>query len=268
MDVVAPAQTATGKMPAFVLPVLEALPKQTAASGRRALILSPTRDLAIQIEETLRKLGEGTGIRAAVVVGGLNEQRQLLALKKGAQVIVATPGRLSDFLQRKLVKLNAIEVLVLDEADRMLDMGFLPTIKAIMAAMPTARQTLFFSATIESSVAHLIQAHVKNPVRVAIGSITKPSELVNLHIYEVEQDRKLGLLEHMLKTEQGSFLVFARTKHGADKLAKKLERSGANATSIHGGRSQSQRNAALRGFQPRQERALLATDAAANPSQS
>ncbi len=262
-DVVATAQTGTGKTLAFVLPVLEALSKQTAASGPRALILSPTRELAIQIEETLRKLAEGTGIRAAVVVGGLNEQRQLLALKKGAQVIVATPGRLSDFLERKLVKLSAIEILVLDEADRMLDMGFLPTIKAIMATMPAKRQTLFFSATIESSVAHLIQAHVRNPVRVAIGSITKPSELVNLHIYEVEQDRKLGLLQHMLKTEQGSFLVFARTKHGADKLAKKLERSGANATSIHGGRSQSQRNAALRGFQQGQYRVLVATDVAA-----
>ena len=262
-DVVATAQTGTGKTLAFVLPVLEALSKSSATSGPRALILSPTRELAIQIEETLRKLAEGTGIRAAVVVGGLNEQRQLLALRKGAQVIVATPGRLSDFLERKLVKLNAIEILVLDEADRMLDMGFLPTIKAIMAAMPAKRQTLFFSATIESSVAHLIQAHVKNPVRVAIGSITKPSELVNLHIYEVEQDRKLGLLEHMLKTEQGSFLVFARTKHGADKLAKKLERSGASATCIHGGRSQSQRNQALRGFQQGQYRILVATDVAA-----
>src|SRR5882724_9502065 len=262
-DVVATAQTGTGKTLAFVLPVLEALSKQTGNAVPRALILSPTRELAIQIEETLRKLAEGTGIRAAVVVGGLNEQRQLLALKKGAQVIVATPGRLSDFLERKLVKLSAIEILVLDEADRMLDMGFLPTIKAIMATMPAQRQTLFFSATIESSVAHLIQAHVKNPVRVAIGSITKPSELVNLHIYEVEQDRKLGLLQHMLKTEEGSFLVFARTKHGADKLAKKLERSGANATSIHGGRSQSQRNAALRGFQQGQYRVLVATDVAA-----
>jgi len=262
-DVVATAQTGTGKTLAFVLPLLEALSKQTAGSGPRALILSPTRELAIQIEETLRKLAEGTGIRAAVVVGGLNEQRQLLALRKGAQVIVATPGRLSDFLERKLVKLNAVEILVLDEADRMLDMGFLPTIKAIMATMPAQRQTLFFSATIESSVAHLIQAHVRNPVRVAIGSITKPSELVNLHIYEVEQDRKLGLLEHMLKTEQGSFLVFARTKHGADKLAKKLERSGASATCIHGGRSQSQRNQALRGFQQGQYRVLVATDVAA-----
>jgi ATP-dependent RNA helicase RhlE len=262
-DVVATAQTGTGKTLAFVLPVLEALSKPSVTTGPRALILSPTRELAIQIEETLRKLAEGTGIRAAVVVGGLNEQRQLLALRKGAQVIVATPGRLSDFLERKLVKLNAIEILVLDEADRMLDMGFLPTIKAIMATIPAQRQTLFFSATIESSVAHLIQAHVKNPVRVAIGSITKPSELVNLHIYEVEQDRKLGLLEHMLKTEQGSFLVFARTKHGADKLAKKLERSGANATSIHGGRSQSQRNQALRGFQQGQYRVLVATDVAA-----
>ncbi len=262
-DVVATAQTGTGKTLAFVLPMLELLSRQPLTAGVSALVLSPTRELAIQIEETFTKLAAGTGLRAAVVVGGLNEQRQLLAIKKGAQVIIATPGRLSDFLQRKLVRLSAVRILVLDEADRMLDMGFLPVIKTIMATMPAGRQTMFFSATIESSVAHLINAHVKNPVRVTIGSITKPSEHVNLHLYEVEQDRKLGLLEMMLKDEKGSFLVFARTKHGADKLAKKLVRGGANATSIHGGRSQSQRNQALRGFQQGQYRVLVATDVAA-----
>lgn len=145
----------------------------------------------------------------------------------------------------------------------MLDMGFLPTIKRIMSALPADRQTVFCSATIETSVAHLIQAHLKNPVRIAIGSTTKPAEHIELHVYEVDQDRKLGLLEKMLKDADGSFLVFARTKHGADRLAKKLVRSGSTATAIHGNRTQSQRNMALRGFQEGSFRVLVATDVAA-----
>jgi ATP-dependent RNA helicase RhlE len=262
-DLVITAQTGTGKTLAFLLPLLERLLKHGNRPGVNALILTPTRELAIQISEAFSQLATGTGIRAAVVVGGLNEQRQLLAIRKGARVVIATPGRLSDFLERKLIKLGDAHVLVLDEADRMLDMGFLPTIKRILATLPADRQTVFCSATIESSVAHLIQAHVRNPVRVAIGSITKPSEHVDLHVYEVEQDHKLSLLETMLQQEQGSFLVFARTKHGADRLAKKLARSGSKATSIHGNRTQSQRNLALRGFQEGSYRVLVATDVAA-----
>jgi ATP-dependent RNA helicase RhlE len=208
-------------------------------------------------------LAAGTGIRAAVVVGGLNESAQLQSIRKGAQVVVATPGRLNDFLERKLLKLGSAHHLVLDEADRMLDMGFLPTIKRILAALPADRQTVFCSATIESSVAHLIDVHLKNPIRVAVGSTTKPAEHIELHVYEVEQDRKLGLLEKMLRDDQGSFLVFARTKHGADRLAKKLARSGSKATAIHGNRTQSQRNQALRGFQEGSYRVLVATDVAA-----
>src|SRR4029077_21253986 len=192
-----------------------------------------------------------------------NEQTQLLAIRKGAQVLIATPGRLNDFLDRKLVRLNLASTLVLDEADRMLDMGFLPTIKRILAALPSDRQTIFCSATIESSVAHMIHTHLKNPVRIAIGSTTKPAEHIDLHVYEVEQDRKLGLLEKMLQEERGSFLVFARTKHGADRLAKKLLRSGSKAAAIHGDRTQSQRNLALRGFQEGSYRVLVATDVAA-----
>lgn len=262
-DLVITANTGTGKTLAFLLPLLERLSKQKNMPGVSALILSPTRELAMQTSESFSKLAAGTGLRAAVVVGGMNENNQLHAIRKGAQVLIATPGRLSDFLERKIVKLGATHTLVLDEADRMLDMGFLPTIKRILGTLPRDRQTIFCSATIESSVAHLINEHLKDPVRIAIGSTTKPPEHIDLHVYEVEQDRKLSLLEKMLQEERGSFLVFARTKHGADRLAKRLERSGSKATSIHGNRTQSQRNLALRGFQDGSYRVLVATDVAA-----
>jgi ATP-dependent RNA helicase RhlE len=262
-DVVATAQTGTGKTLAFVLPVIHLIAKQQSHTGIRAVILSPTRELAIQINETFAKMAVGTGIRAAVVVGGLNERSQLQTIRKGAHVLIATPGRLFDFLGRQLVDLGGVRMLVLDEADRMLDMGFLPTIKKIMAAVPSDRQTLFFSATIEKSVQHLVETHVRNAARIAVGSITKPIEKVDLHVYEVEQDRKLGLLESMLRLEEGSFLVFARTKHGVDRLSKKLSRGGVKTAAIHGDRSQNQRNQALRGFQEGYYRVLVATDVAA-----
>jgi ATP-dependent RNA helicase RhlE len=193
----------------------------------------------------------------------MSESAQLQAVRKGAQVIIATPGRLCDYLKRKLVNLSAVKILVLDEADRMLDMGFLPAIHLIVGAMPAARQTLCFSATSEASVARMIESHVKNPVRVSIGSTTKPVENITLRLYEVEQDRKLGLLQLMLKEEEGSFLVFARTKHGADRLAKKLVNGSVKATRIHGDRTQSQRNQALQGFQQGHYRVMVATDVAA-----
>jgi ATP-dependent RNA helicase RhlE len=262
-DVVATAQTGTGKTLAFVLPIINLLEKETSRSGVRALILSPTRELAIQINETFAKIAMGTPVRTAVVVGGLNERTQLQCIKKGAQVVIATPGRLCDFLSRQLIDLRGVRVLVLDEADRMLDMGFLPTIKRIMATTPPDRQTLFFSATIESSVKHLVESHVKNPVRIEVGSITKPVDKIGLHLYEVEPDRKLGLLQLMLREEKGSFLVFARTKHGADKLAKKLALGGFKTATIHGNRTQNQRNQALSGFQDGYYRVLVATDIAA-----
>jgi len=262
-DLVVTAQTGTGKTLAFLLPMLDKLGKQTNIPGISALILTPTRELALQIHEAFGKLAAGTGIRAAVAVGGMSEQNQLQAIRRGSQVLIATPGRLNDFLDRKLFKLSGVQVLVLDEADRMLDMGFLPTIRRILGELPATRQTVFFSATIESSVAHLIHTHLKNPVRIAIGSATKPAEHIDLHVYEVEQDRKLALLQKMLQDERGSFLVFARTKHGADRLAKKLASDGSKATAIHGNRTQSQRNLALRGFQDGSYRVLVATDVAA-----
>lgn len=259
---VATAQTGTGKTLAFVLPLLDALIKQPG-TGVQAIILSPTRELAIQINETFIKLASNTGIRAAVVVGGLSEQPQLNAIRKGAQVLIATPGRLGDYLKRRLVKLHNSRIVILDEADRMLDMGFLPTITQILSEAPKDRQTLFFSATIEPTVAHLINEYLNNPVRISIGSSTKPAEKIDLHLYEIEHDRKLGLLQHMLEKEEGAFLVFARTKHGADKLSKKLAVGGIRNATIHGDRTQNQRNQALNGFRDGRYRVLVATDVAA-----
>jgi ATP-dependent RNA helicase RhlE len=262
-NLVATAPTGTGKTLAFVLPVIQALTTKGAPTGIRAVILSPTRELALQINESFAKMAAGTGVRAAVVVGGLGEKSQLQAIRKGAQVLIATAGRLYDFLSRGLVNLGKATVVVLDEADRMLDMGFLPTIKRILASLPAAHQTLFFSATIEGSVKHLVETHVPNAVRIALGSTTKPVEQVDLHFYEVEQDGKLDLLRSMLRREEGSFLVFARTKHCADRLARRLQDQGVKTAAIHGDRSQNQRNQALRGFQEGSYRVLVATDVAA-----
>jgi ATP-dependent RNA helicase RhlE len=260
-DVVATAQTGTGKTLAFVVPILHALEGKTAP-GIQAVVLCPTRELAMQIHEAFTKMAAGTAIRTALVVGGLSESPQIRAVKT-AQIVIATPGRLCDFLNRNLVNIRNVQVCVLDEADRMLDMGFLPSIKLILKEIPAARQTLLYSATVEKSVAHLVESSVRNPVRVSIGATSKPAENVNLHLYEVEQDRKLGLLNKLLNEEQGSFLVFARTKHGTDRLAKHLATAGVKAARIHGDRTQGQRNQALKGFQDGSYRVLVATDVAA-----
>ncbi len=262
-DLVATAPTGTGKTLAFALPVLEKVLANPTVKGIQALILSPTRELAMQIHDALANVAGGTGIRAAVVVGGLNERAQLNAIRNGASIVIATPGRLVDFLERKLVKLGTLSVLVIDEADRMLDMGFLPALTRILSEVPATRQTLFFSATMESSVVPLVRKHLKDPVRISLGTTTKPVEKVDLHFYEVEPDRKLGLLHSLLKSESGSFLVFARTKHGTEKVAKDLARGGVRAARIHGDRTQNQRTQALRGFQDGQYRVLVATDVAA-----
>lgn len=261
-DVVATAQTGTGKTLAFSLPIIETLTRGPLGSKPQALVLTPTRELAIQIYEAFSPMAKGTGIHAVPVVGGVGENPQLQAIRRGAQVLIATPGRLVDFLQRKLVSLETIKIAVLDEADRMLDMGFLPDVERILRATPASRQTLFFSATFDSTASALVAKHMKDPERVAIGSTTKPADTIEMHVYQVEHDRKLSLLQHLLKTQQGSSLVFARTKHGADKLAKKLNTAGFKSTAIHGNRSQNQRNAALKGFQEGHFRVLVATDVA------
>jgi ATP-dependent RNA helicase RhlE len=262
-DIVATAQTGTGKTLAFVLPLIHRLQKQSG-SGVRAVVLTPTRELAMQINETFAKMAAGSPVRAAVIVGGVGERPQLQAIRKGAQVLIGTPGRLYDFLTRDLVNLSGVCMFVLDEADRMLDMGFLPTVSRILDATPDDRQTLLFSATIESSVKHLVETHVRDAVRIEIGSTTRTADTVDLHLYEVEPDGKFGLLTSMLQDSGGSFLVFARTKRGADKLAKRLSRDASVKTAaIHGDRSQNQRNQALKGFQDGYYRVLVATDVAA-----
>ncbi len=261
-NIVATAQTGTGKTLAFLLPIMQSL-SQNPVKGVQAVIMTPTRELAIQIQEAFTKMAKDTGLRATVVVGGLNESKQLFEIQRGSQVIVATPGRLFDFIGRRLVKLGSVKFVVLDEADRMLDMGFLPTIEQILQQIPIQRQTLFFSATIERSIIPLIAKHVPNPVRVEIGTTTKPGADIDLHLYEVEGHRKLGLLRHLLAEKTGSFLVFARTKHSTDRLAKKLAKTGVKTAAIHGDRTQSQRRQALEGFKDGYYRVLVATDVAA-----
>ncbi len=261
-DVLATAQTGTGKTLAFLLPIIERL-QQNRRKGVQAVVLVPTRELAMQVMDTLVKMRPNTGIDGALVVGGLSEQPQLAQVRRGAQVLVATPGRLEDYLRRKLFSLASAEVLVLDEADRMLDMGFRPAIQAILAHLPARKQTLFFSATMEDSVAQLVDRYLKDPAVVEIGSTKKPISSVRLEVFEVNADQKLALLQDLVVKEPGTFLVFSRTKRSTERLAKKLSRAGLEAAQIHGDRTQSQRIAALRGFQEGKYRILVATDVAA-----
>jgi ATP-dependent RNA helicase RhlE len=262
-DVVATAQTGTGKTFAFAIPIIEALAAAPRGKTIKVLILSPTRELAIQIDAAFRQLAEGMRIRTAVVVGGLSEAKQLRDIKAGAEVVIATPGRLCDYLERRLIDLSGTNTVVLDEADRMLDMGFLPSLREILKELPAKRQTMLFSATIERSVAHLVDSYVHEPVRIAVGTATKPAEQVDLFCYEVEERSKFDLLVHLLKHEAGSFLVFARTREGVDRLAKFLEREKCKVACIHGDRSQRERNEALQGFKDGVYRVLVATDVAA-----
>ncbi len=262
-DVVATAQTGTGKTLAFAIPIIEALAAVPRSKAIKVLILSPTRELAIQIDAAFRQLAEGMRIRTAVVVGGLSEANQLREIKAGAEVVIATPGRLCDYLERRLIDLSGARTVVLDEADRMLDMGFLPSLRTILQELPANRQTMLFSATIEQSVACLVDSYVHEPVRVAVEACAKTASQIDLFCYEVQQGSKFDLLVHLLKQEKGSFLVFVSTKEGADRLSKFLERGKHKVACIHGDRSQSQRNEALQGFKDGVYRILIATDVAA-----
>ena len=260
-DVIGTAQTGTGKTLAFLLPLIEMLRREPSQQAN-ALVLLPTRELAMQVHEQYEQLRTKNMPKAALVIGGVSEKMQIQSLRGGCGLIIATPGRLQDFIDRRLADLKQIKMLVLDEADRMLDMGFLPAIRRIVGSLPTRRQTLCFSATMEQSVANLVHEYMRNPVRVALGSVLKPAESVELVAYEVRPDGKMDTLRQLLYAETGQTLVFARTKRGAERIAKSLGRDGFNAAMIHGDRSQSQRNKALSGFQEGHVQVLVATDIA------
>jgi ATP-dependent RNA helicase RhlE len=260
-DIVATAQTGTGKTLAFLLPVMDKLLQQKE-SQVGALVLVPTRELALQIGKQYEQLRGKKLPAAALLIGGTSERGQLQAVRNGARLIIATPGRFEDLFERNLISVNGMKTLVLDEMDRMLDMGFLPAIRRIVGSLPRARQTLCFSATLEASVAHLIHDYVRNPVRLAFGSTQKASDSVDLTAYEVNIDQKLALLKRMLNQERGRTLVFVRTKRATERLAEKLKRSGMHVSVLHGDRTQSQRNSALSAFQQGKTRVLVATDVA------
>ena len=261
-DVLATAQTGTGKTLAFLIPILDGL-LRNGTRGVAALILVPTHELAMQVAAQHDALRGRKLPPAALIVGGLPEHEQLEALRRGSRVVVATPGRLEDFLDRGLMHFSNLKMLVLDEADRMLDMGFRPAIRRIVAALPRERQTLCFSATMEGDTARLVKDFTKNPVRLTFGSTLKPSENVRLQAFEAAAEGKPEMLRRLLNNEPGQCLVFARTKRGAEKIANHLKREGIQAAVIHGDRSQSQRTAALGGFQKGRYRVLVATDLAA-----
>lgn len=268
-DILATASTGTGKTLSFLIPMIERMDASSAPSTKgkrgpiRALILLPTRELAMQVLEAYGKLVPGSKGDAVLVCGGLSENTQLDQLSRGPRLVVATPGRLEDFLRRRAVNISQVEMFVLDEVDRMLDMGFLPAIRRIVGAIPKTRQTMCYSATLDANIREIVRDYVEKPVRIEIGTASKPSDRVELVFYTVMQDQKLGLLDKMLREEQGTFLVFSRTKHGADRISKKLEKLGHDADVIHGDRSQSQRTAALKGFASGKHRVLVATDVAA-----
>jgi ATP-dependent RNA helicase RhlE len=260
-DLVATAQTGTGKTLAFLIPVFQML-ERSPGPNVQALVMVPTRELAMQVHEQYDQLRGALG-PAALVIGGLAEKKQLQAIRAGARVVVATPGRLEDYLRRKLISLAHVRIAILDEADRMLDMGFLPAIRRILAVLPQQRQTLCFSATLEQSVAALVNQYLRHPVRIALGSTLKPAESVELQAFEVGGMQKGDVLRQLLYDEKGRTLVFARTKRGTERLAKQLIRDGFAAAMIHGDRSQTQRISALNSFEEGRTKVLVATDLAA-----
>jgi ATP-dependent RNA helicase RhlE len=261
-DIIGTAQTGTGKTAAFVLPILNRL-LDGPRGVPRALIVTPTRELAEQIHQVFRALSVGTKLRSATIYGGVTASRQIKALKDGVEILVATPGRLLDLVQQRQAKLERIEVLVLDEADRMFDMGFLPDVKRIIRAVPTQRQTMLFSATFPPEVELLAAQSLTNPQKISMG-ISKPAHTVTHALYPVPAHLKSALMLKLLKQiDTDSVLIFTRTKHRADKLARQIAHAGFRVTSLHSNRTQGQREQALRGFKTGHFRIMVATDIAA-----
>ena len=264
-DIFGCAQTGTGKTAAFALPILQLLheKKSQNSPGIKALILAPTRELALQISESFTAYGANLHLRHTVVFGGVSQHHQTNALKKGVDILIATPGRLLDLMQQGFIKLNAVEFFVLDEADRMLDMGFINDIKKIIAKLPSKRQTVFFSATAPAEIRKFANTLLCNPVSVNIEPVTSTAELIKQSVYYVSQQDKKLLLKYVIKNDAIEHaLVFTRTKRGADKVVKELNRNGIKAEAIHGNKSQNARERALKGFKDRLIRVLVATDIA------
>jgi ATP-dependent RNA helicase RhlE len=263
-DLIGVAQTGTGKTAAFVLPMLEMLGGRGADQSPRALIVAPTRELVVQIAENLRAYAKHLHVRSVMVYGGVGEQPQIASLRRGVDIIIATPGRLQDLMNQGHVRLNRIEILVLDEADRMLDMGFLPSIKKIVEKVPTDRQTLLFSATLSREIEQIASAFLRNPVTAEVASRLKPAETISQFVHEVSHEQKQELLHEILRDRTlSSVLIFSRTKHGADRIARRLEAEGHITATIHSNRSQAQRTRALESFKAGRVRVLVATDIAA-----
>ncbi len=266
-DVVGLAQTGTGKTAAFTLPLLHRINK-TSEGGKhrpvRVLILSPTRELAAQIDKSVRDYGGRLPLKSTCVVGGVPIKRQINALRGGIDFLVATPGRLEDLVSQKAVRLDRVETVVLDEADQMLDIGFMPAIKRILKLLPKQRQTLLFSATMPKEIKALSQDHLKNPVEVAVATVAKTADKVSQSVMHLPPDGKVNAMTKLAKTHPGKkIIVFARTKRGADKIARKLVAEGIGAEAIHGNKSQSQRVRTLAGFKNGKTLVLIATDIAA-----
>ena len=267
-DIIGRAQTGTGKTAAFILPILQRLSsKPLSGHGPRpvrALIVTPTRELALQNEEFAIKYGKYLHLKSLAVFGGVSMYHQIAGLRNGVDIVIATPGRLLDHMQRRTISLSQVEILVLDEADRMLDMGFIDDVRRIISAVPRERQTMLFSATMSPEVRSLAMRYMKNPATVESGEERNPIETISQKVYRVARDRKTDLLIELLKNpEMKSVLVFSRTRHGADRITRRLEHSGVKATAIHSDRSQAQRIRALEGFKRGHCQVLVATDIAA-----
>lgn len=266
-DVLAGAQTGTGKTAGFTLPLLERLGERTPAKGKRpvrALILTPTRELAAQVAESVETYGKYLSFRSTVIFGGVSINPQIATLRKGVDIVIATPGRLLDHVNQKTLDLSRVEFLVLDEADRMLDMGFIHDIKKVLALLPKHRQNLLFSATFSDEIKRLADGLLDSPTLIEVARRNTASSQVRQSVYPVDRERKRELLSHLITTGGWSqVLVFTRTKHGANRLTAQLEKDGISAAAIHGNKSQTARTKALAGFKQGKVRVLVATDIAA-----